>query len=221
MDDAFATRNYDIIFPNGVCDEVHYDKFKRELRVGDERYLYDNSVDDKNPKLVTNDTIDSNSKPVVEKLDTSKLKSDGTDGDETQKTRERMTSRMTVKKLCRNLNIYQEELAELRRDLDMLSEAQLPVGDLGAQLSEGEQLAKMSMAVLKRQGSRFVKDEHKSQEWHAKQKEVDAEVQKVISTMKKLAEQEEYALAQNALTTILKWLDDPEPDIRHLRRDSS
>ena len=87
VDDAFATRNYDIIFPNGVCDEVHYDKFKRELRVGDERYLYDNSVDDKNPKLVTNDTIDSNSKPVVEKLDTSKLKSDGTDGDEAQKTK--------------------------------------------------------------------------------------------------------------------------------------
>ena len=126
-----------------------------------------------------------------------------------------MTSRMTVKKLCRNLDIYHEELNELRRDLDMLSKALLPVGDLGAQLSEGEQLAKMSMAVLKRQGSRFVKDEHKSQEWHAKQKEVDAEVQKVIDTMKKLAEQEEYALAQTALTTILKWLDDPEPDIRH------
>ena len=118
--EGFAKREYDKMFPKGACDRTHYDKFEVELLPGDERYLFDNTRHNEEPRLFAHDVA----KLRIDKLDMGKLEKEKKKEDEKDKEKQtaRESSRASIKKVLRDLDIYRNERNDLSNLVETLSE---------------------------------------------------------------------------------------------------
>ena len=151
--EGFAKREYEKMFPKGECDRTHYDKFEEELLPGDERYLFDNSTHNQAPQLFAHDVA----KLRIDKLDMGKLEKEKQKDDEKAKEKQtaRESSRNSIKKILRELDIFRNDRNDLCVLIEKLNEQEGNDEEIAAKERELELLENKLLGFMQKVGNDF------------------------------------------------------------------